>query len=43
MYLEFTEKKSQLKSHQNREAATEQIELEMKGAAMLLLQIRRLP
>lgn len=40
MYLEFTEKKSQLKSHQNREAATE---LEMKGAAMLLLQIRRLP
>jgi len=32
MYLEFTQKKrNELKSHQNREAATEQIELEIKG------------
>jgi hypothetical protein len=36
-------KKNELKSHQNREAATEQTELEIKRMARLLLQIRRLP
>ena len=46
MYLKFTEttKKRGLESHQNTGTATEQVELEMKGTArLLLLKIRRLP